>query len=218
MELHNPSIIYLYVQWSGGGKTNENYNKSLEFIKDQENKGRTCIADTRHTIGCKAQKRLLCKGDLSFRCKVERILQQLEEWVKENDNGNPCSVDDMDDLRFAVVLAGIAESHHFDKCVHMAFVGTTEAKEESEETIDGIFGEDDEAQMLAGDEENVDEEEELLHRVPLPGNLPKESERKVKWLALPRRARIAIRRLHRNFKHLPKCTIPRYDRIHVLSA
>ena len=102
-----------------------------------------------------------------------KILQELEEWAKENDNGNPCSVDDMDDLRFADVLAGIAESHHLDKCVHMAFVGATEAEEESEETIDGIFGEEDEAQGLADDEEYVDEEEELLDKVPLPGNRTK---------------------------------------------
>ena len=48
------------------------------------------------------------------------------------------------------------------------------------------------------------DEEEMLEALPLPGNPQTEKDRKAKWLLLPRRARIAIRRLHRNFKHLPK--------------
>jgi hypothetical protein len=44
----------------------------------------------------------------------------------------------------------------------------------------------------------------MLEKIPLPGNPTGESERKALWMKLPRRARIAIRRLHRNFKHLPK--------------
>jgi hypothetical protein len=40
--------------------------------------------------------------------------------------------------------------------------------------------------------------------MPLPGNPKSEQQRKKLWLSLPRRARISIRRLHRNFRHLPK--------------
>ena len=47
-------------------------------------------------------------------------------------------------------------------------------------------------------------EQYLLERIPLPGDPTGERDRKAKWLALPRRARIAIRRLHRNFRHLPR--------------
>ena len=54
------------------------------------------------------------------------------------------------------------------------------------------------------DEEEVFEEDDMLDAIPLPGNPKNEKERKEKWMQLPRRARIAIRRLHLNFKHLPK--------------
>ena len=47
----------------------------------------------------------------------------------------------------------------------------------------------------------------MLEKKLLPGNLVEEADRKAKWLALPRRARVAIRRLHRNFKHLPKTAL-----------
>ena len=91
-----------------------------------------------------------------------------------------------------------------DKCVNAAFVGTAEAAAESETTtFDGINGTEDEGPVLQ-DENEVDREQELLEAMPLPGNPVREHERKTKWLALPRRARIAIRRLHRNFKHLPR--------------
>ena len=45
-----------------------------------------------------------------------------------------------------------------------------------------------------------EKEAELLEELPLPGNPVAERERKAKWLELPRRARIAIRRLHRNMR------------------
>ena len=58
--------------------------------------------------------------------------------------------------------------------------------------------------MIRDVEDDINREHELLESIPLPGNPKQEQERKSKWLALPQRARIAIRRLHRNFKHLPK--------------
>ena len=47
----------------------------------------------------------------------------------------------------------------------------------------------------------------MLDELPLPGYPKTEQERRSKWLALPRRARVAIRRLHRNFRHLPKTAL-----------
>ena len=44
----------------------------------------------------------------------------------------------------------------------------------------------------------------MLEAMPLPGNPQGEVERKAKWRLLPRSARMALRRLHRNSKHLPK--------------
>jgi len=125
------------------------------------------------------------------------------EWAERRDSGNPRCVEDLEVPHVADILAGITESHHLDKCVDASFAGTEEFGEEPlEHFFDGISGPEDEA--TADVEDDVDKEQELLEVIPLPGNPVKEQDRKAKWLALPRRARIAIRRLHRNFKHLPK--------------
>ena len=50
----------------------------------------------------------------------------------------------------------------------------------------------------------IDEEADLLEKIPLPGYPKNERERREAWLKLPRNARIAIRRMHRNLRHLPK--------------
>ena len=50
----------------------------------------------------------------------------------------------------------------------------------------------------------ADREADLLEQMPLPGHPESEKERLASWLRLPRRARVAMRRLHRNLRHLPK--------------
>lgn len=105
--------------------------------------------------------------------------------------------------QFADYLSGIAEAHHIDKCVDAAFVGAEEASAERDKFVDGIFDKEDES-IQVDDEEAYDEEDEMLDKIPLPGNPKNERERKEKRIQLPRRARIAIRRLHRNFKHVTK--------------
>ena len=52
--------------------------------------------------------------------------------------------------------------------------------------------------------DEADREADLLEQIPLPGHPESEKERLASWLRLPRRARLAIRRLHRNLRHLPK--------------
>ena len=52
--------------------------------------------------------------------------------------------------------------------------------------------------------EEADREADLLEQIPLPDHPGSEKERLASRLRLPRRARVAIRRLHRNLRHLPK--------------
>ena len=52
--------------------------------------------------------------------------------------------------------------------------------------------------------DEADREADLLEQVPLPCHPESEKERPASWLRLPRRARVAIRRLHRNLRHLPR--------------
>jgi len=52
-------------------------------------------------------------------------------------------------------------------------------------------------------ERMFDQEGEMLEEIALP-NLPKdERERREQWLKLPRATRIAVRKLHRQFGHVP---------------
>ena len=47
----------------------------------------------------------------------------------------------------------------------------------------------------------ADAEADLLEGIPLPGTPTEEAERRKEWLKIPRTARIAIRRMHRQFGH-----------------
>ena len=46
-------------------------------------------------------------------------------------------------------------------------------------------------------------EEELLEQIPLPGVPDKERARRKAWLQIPRKARVAIRRMHEEWGHMP---------------
>jgi hypothetical protein len=145
-----------------------------------------------------------CRGDLASYCNSPEITKELVEWAKKSDDGDcPRSVEDLQEPQSVEVLAGLAEMHHIDRCVDATFAGTEEAAAEPEHPIlDGVYSPEDEANPDAA--EAHDAEQELLEQIPLPGNPESEQARKRAWLALPRRARITIRRLHRNFRHLPK--------------
>ena len=52
--------------------------------------------------------------------------------------------------------------------------------------------------------EEADREADLLEQMPLLGHPESKKERLAFWLRLPHRARVAMRRLHRNLRHLPK--------------
>jgi hypothetical protein len=204
IEDQDPSMIYLHVPFKDDEANSKEYCRLKSFVDEQMTAGKTCvIADTRHTDRWSGVGPTLCRGDLAFHCNNKEITKELVEWAKKRDNGNPRCTDDLQETQFADVLAGLAESHHMDMCVDAAFVGTEEFSAETDpRIIDGIFGPEDEAKTDPA--ETFDDEQDLLERIPLPGNPQSDQQRKKIWLSLPRRARIAIRRLHRNFKHLPK--------------
>ena len=72
--------------------------------------GRTCIiADSRHTDRWTNVEPTCCKGDLAFHCNNKEMRSELIEWAKAKDNGNPRCADDVEELQFADVLAGLAD-------------------------------------------------------------------------------------------------------------
>ena len=59
---------------------------------------------------------------------------------------------------------------------------------------------------VSGDQDTEDGGDALeeAEQMPLLGHPESEKERLASWLRLPRRARVAIRRLYRNLRHLPR--------------
>ena len=73
-----------------------------------------------------------------------------------------------------------------------------EALENEGDYFDAIVDDDD---IGHDEDELLIQEREMLEEMPLPGRTESEAERKKKWLAIPRPARAAIRRMHNQFVH-----------------
>ena len=111
----------------------------------------------------------------------------------------PRKVDDLETVEFADVLGAIAEDHHLTRCAQVCFI----AEQHNHRTIHKVPRDQDTKQGGNALKE-ADREADLLEQMPLPGHPESEKERPASWLRLLRRARVAIGRLHRNFRHLPK--------------
>ena len=111
-------------------------------------------------------------------------------------------IDDLEDPEFSDILGGTFEDEHLCEVVDQALVGTEEADAEAIDHdllgIDAAYDDKGVSGHLMDDEDVVCAEQDLFDDLPLPGKAVKERERKAKWVALPRRARMSIRRLHRN--------------------
>ena len=194
----------------------DGYDKLSELIIKLGNHGKTCVHfDTHHSSrwpllnDLECGRVVRCGGDIGFTCNDETIAKSLEAWLSvSKDNGIPYCVEDFDSVIFADMLGGIAETHYLDKCVVSAFVGTAEeSAEHDDDVMDAIESPVDSRDPDPDILELVNKENDLLDQLPLPGNPTGEQQRKAKWLALPRRARLAVRRLHRHFfTSSKKCT------------
>ena len=105
--------------------------------------------------------------------------------------------------KLADVLGAIAEYQHLTRCAQVCFAGTEEdqAEQHDQGTIDEVL--EDQDMEEGGDAvEEADREADLREQMPLLGHPKSEKERLASWLRLPRRARVAIRRLQRNLRHL----------------
>ena len=146
-----------------------------------------------------------CNEDLAILSNLSSVRREIEKCAYTDHLGLPRSIESLEDESFAELLAYVCEEEYLNTLMYNAFVGTQEddAEKESTEPIDNILDNDDVADDVDA-AAAADAEAEPLERLPLPGNPKHERERKRLWLALPRRARIAIRRTHRNLRHLPK--------------
>ena len=53
----------------------------------------------------------------------------------------------------------------------------------------------------------------MLEKIPLPGIPKQESERRKQWIKIPKKARLAIRKMHKEWGHMPRSVLKNILRI-----
>ena len=158
-------------------------------------------------------------GDITLRGDDNESLEMFKDWASRKVRfKTPMTWEDAgNDPGFMKVL----EQQKMEANVAAAF--PAEAEEDELDMIGSLDlpengGEDEPPVGQAEDEERrprtveemegiFEQEEEMLESIPLP-NMPKdEKERREAWLKLPRKARLAVRKLHRQFGHCPPRTL-----------
>ena len=144
--------------------------------------------------------------DLAFTCNDPKWTELFESWFRGQ------TMNDVLSWQFVDWLGEWTNDTTLDDEMSIAFVG--ELQEEvmdDEQQFDAIWDDDDRAQV--NPVEDLISEETLVDEVDIPGLPADEAERRRMWRKLPARVRIGVRRLHRQFGHVPKQTM-----IHLLRA
>ena len=194
---NDPNVFFSYVPFSDDDteRPSEVCSPEMFFLQNMDVSDKVIvIAGTRHTQR-RSEREInptLCKGDQAFFCNCPTTVENLRLWAHERTLGIPRNVDDLETVEFADVLGAIAEDQHLTRCAQVCFTGAEgdQAEQHDHGTIDEVLGDQD---MEEGGDalEEADREADPLEQM-------------ASWLRLPRRARIATRRLHRNLRHLPK--------------
>ena len=143
---------------------------------------------------------------LAFTCNDEQWSQDFESWFRGQ------TMDDVLSWKFADWIGNWAKENELDHQMGVAFVGDMEDEVRDDgEPFDALRDSGDRAQVNPVEE--LISEDTLLDEVEIPGLPQDEVERRRKWRKLPARVRIAVRRLHRQFGHVPRQTM-----IHLLRA
>ena len=134
-------------------------------------------------------------GDISFISNDEKLAESFEGWTSNSyPDMAPRSFDDVLSGDIMEWLSVYARDQATMALVATAFPGSIEEESAPLEAIDTVENEQDSA---------IQQETEL-DEVDIP-NLPiKEAERRAGWRRLPQKVRTAIRRLHRQFGHVPQ--------------
>ena len=132
-------------------------------------------------------------------------LQNLRLWAHERTPGVPRNVVDLETNELADVLGTIVEDQH---STVLKYVSQVQWRIKLNDTIRERFTKSWKTKTWKKETswKKLIEKPIYLNKYPLPGDPESEKERLPSWLRLPRRARVAIRRLHRNLRHLPKET------------
>ena len=143
---------------------------------------------------------------LAFTCNDPKWTELFESWFRG------CTMDDVLSWQFVDWMCEWINDTTLEDEMSVAFVGELQEElVEDDQQLDVIWDEEDRAQ--ANPVEELISEETLVDEVDIPGLPADESERRRMWRKLPARVRIGVRRLHRQFGHVPKQTM-----IHLLRA
>ena len=137
-------------------------------------------------------------GDnIGFTCNHELLQQGFASWANDKN------VDQVLSWDFVEWVKNWSQECMIDDLLATAFPAAV-AEEHAEERppLDETMGEED---VAAGNPvEEIVHEETLLDELEIPGFPKDEAARRVQWRKLPQRVRIGIRRLHRQFGHVPR--------------
>ena len=136
----------------------------------------------------------------SFTCNDEQWSHDFESWFRGQ------TMDDVLSWKFADWIGSWAKEDELNHQMGIAFVGDMhEETQEDDEQLDALWDSGDRAQ--ANPVEELISEETLIDEVEIPGLPQDQVERRRQWRKLPARVTIAVRRLHRQFGHVPKQTM-----------
>ena len=152
------------------------------------------------------------RGNLSFTCNVGEINTLVSDWAWCGDRSRaPRSTDDLHLKSFAELMEQAhreAERDWLAKVAFPAIYADEAQKETAGNTIDELDEEN--ISLPEGIEEAILKDEEMLEEMPLPGVPGHEKSRRARWLKIPRRARAAIRKMHKEWGHLNKTVLKKY--------
>ena len=159
-----------------------------------------------------AATRCCCRGDLAFMTDSVYLNNLLHDWSKTDDkHWCPRSIDDTRDEQSGLdrIVADALNLQLEDADAYCAFPAEMLVEEGEERgPIDCVEGPEDIVLPETGETTQLEEDEQnLLDEMPLPGMPQDEAERRRLWAEIPRRARAAIRRMHRMIGHKPKAVL-----------
>ena len=151
------------------------------------------------------------QGNITIWTNSEAAASVVERWIwTDSKYRAPRCLADVQDESFARSLRQIINQSALDFEVKTAFPAEFHEEEQAEQVpIDVPETEDHATSSRATPsrtpmdaQDALEREADMLEQIPMPGVPKDEYERRRKWLTLPRKARVAIRKMHNELGHV----------------
>ena len=205
----NPSLVIVAIKYKDPEEGLNHEGLIDEVVSHCETSGVPyLIVDVRDTTRWQQQSipvyPVVGVGDISFTSNDAQLCDQFEGWTCESYPAMaPRSFEDCVSKEFSDWLKLCAEDQAVMALAATAFPAEAieELNPDQDQPFDSVENEDDIARVEPG-EESIQQDTEL-DEIDVPGLPVLEAERRQGWKKLPQRVRIAVRRLHRQFGHIP---------------